>query len=171
MTEQHEGREKLVQAYGRMMERVRHGLAETGETFERALAQARERAVELGELTREEAERVTAYVRRDLQDMAEYLEEQGQKLDSWFHIDLELIEARILELMMSVADRTKLAWAQLAARAERAADYHTGEITGPGVLQCRRCGKRLQFRTAGHIPPCPGCRGTDFIRLRGADTT
>ena len=50
MTE-NEPQGKLVQAYERMLERVKHGLEEAGDGVEQAVAKARETAVELGELT------------------------------------------------------------------------------------------------------------------------
>ncbi|MES9926605.1 MAG: hypothetical protein ABW158_00685, partial [Candidatus Thiodiazotropha sp. 6PDIVS] len=42
--------------------------------------------------------------------------------------------------------------------------YHTGEVTGPGTLVCAQCGKEMHFKKTGHIPPCSGCKGTDFQR-------
>ena len=51
-----------------------------------------------------------------------------------------------------------------AEQAREASFYHTGEVTGPGTLVCAECGKELHFHKAGHIPPCPGCRGTRYRR-------
>ena len=51
-----------------------------------------------------------------------------------------------------------------AEQAREASFYHTGEVTGPGTLVCVECGKELHFHKAGHIPPCPGCRGTRYQR-------
>lgn len=168
MTE-NEPQGKLVQAYERMLERVKHGLEEAGDGVEQAVAKARETAVELGELTRDEAERVAAYLRRDMHDMAEHLEQRGAELDSWFHIDLELIEARLLELLGSVADKTRVELATLATRAQTADLYRTGEVTGPGAFVCTECGQGLELHATGHIPPCPHCRATVFRRLHGED--
>lgn len=172
MTEK-ESSDKLVSAYERMMERLKHALQvaeeKTGPAFEHALSQARETAVGLGELTREEAEKVGAYLKRDLQDMAEYLEDTGEELGSWFHIDLELIEARLLDLMSSVADQTRVELAQLRERARQAELYHSGEVTGPGTLRCPSCGQLLHLQRTSHIPPCPKCHGGSFERVRGPE--
>lgn len=165
---QDEPQGRLVQAYERMLERVRQGLDEAEEGLEQALGKARDTAVELGELTRDEAERIAAYLRRDMQDMAQHLEQTGSELDTWFHIDLELIEARLLDLLGSVADRTRVELAALAARAQTADLYRTGEVTGPGAFECTACGHRLELHATGHIPPCAHCRATVFRRLRGA---
>jgi vacuolar-type H+-ATPase subunit H len=155
--------EQEIGVYNRMMSRVQRTLEnaeqKAGPIVEHAIERARERAVELGEATREEAEKVAQYLRRDLREMASYLNKEYR---AWFNMDLELIEAQLLDLIMSVADRTKL---ELAQWAEQASNYRSGEITGPGVLACIACGERLRLVKPGHIPPCPRCRAVEFRRL------
>ncbi len=169
MTEKEQDpRDKLVQAYNQMMERVKHALEEAEEkarpTLEHAISAAREKAVTLGEITREEAEKVGDYLKRDMEEIGEYLQDTGSELSSWFHIDMELIEARILELVASVADKTRVELAELADRAREASTYHTGEITGPGSLECTQCGEVIHFAKTGHIPPCPKCHASSYRR-------
>ena len=153
-----------------MVEQLKHAFEVTEEkarpTLERALELARHKAVELDDVTREEAEKISGYVSRDLQEMAEHLSTSGEELSAWFRMDVELIEARIFDLITSVADRTRVELAQLAEMAREASTYHTGEITAPGTLLCVQCGKTLQFPKTGHIPPCPKCHGTRFERSR-----
>ncbi len=166
----HEGR--LVAAYNRMLEQVRHA----GEVAEKEvkpalthlLETAKDKAVELGELTREDAEKVAAWVRRDIEDAADYLRhsEAGELVD-WLKFDIRLVEERLLELFTSVADRTRLELIRLRQAAERAGEYHTGEVTGIGTLACKGCGQVLHFHATGHIPPCPQCHGTRFVRAGG----
>ena len=59
---------------------------------------------------------------------------------------------------------TSIELAKLKDMAEHA-EYHTGEITVPGVLICDHCGEQLHFKEAGHIPPCAKCNETRFHRL------
>ena len=70
----------------------------------------------------------------------------------------------VIRLLEQAADQTKVELMKLKATAE-SAEYHTGEITGPGVLMCDKCGENLHFHDAGHIPPCPKCHDTHFHRL------
>ena len=165
----------LVAAYEKMLERVHNALdraeQDTLPTLKRSIEQAREKAVELGELTREEAERVAGYVERDMKDAAGFLGETRQELSDWLQFDLRMIESRLLEMFANVADRTRVELSALAEQARQAAFYHTGEVTGPGTLICRDCGKAMQFHKTGHIPPCPKCHGTKFQRTEdGPDT-
>ena len=160
----------LIDAYNRMMERVKHAV-ETAEAkavprIEHALEAARDKAVELGEVTREEAEELTDYIRRDLSEIGEYLQESGEDIGTWFYMDMELIEANLLDLITSVADKTRVELAEIAARAQVANIYSTGEITGPGTLVCAECGEELHFEKAGHVPPCPKCHGTTYTRKK-----
>ncbi|HDP88815.1 MAG TPA: hypothetical protein ENN42_02510 [Thioalkalivibrio sp.] len=162
--------EQRLDLYHRMMERVKHTLEEAEEKtrprIEHALETAREKTVELGETTREEAEEIASYIRRDLSEIGEYLHDSGEDIGTWFHMDLELIEANLLDLITSVADKTRVELAEIAARAKVANIYQTGEITGPGTLTCSECGEELHFQKAGHVPPCPKCHATTFTRKR-----
>ncbi len=160
--------ERLVGAYERMLERVDEMLDQaekrTLPTLKRSIEQAREKAVELNELTREEAERIGEFLERDMHAAADYLSETGEEFRNWFSFDLELIENRLLEMFANVADRTRVELDALAERAREAVYYHTGEITGPGTLICTECGKVLHFHKSGHIPPCSKCHATSFKR-------
>jgi len=162
--------EKLVHAYNRMMERVKDALKQTEKNTLAALHHnidiAKEKAVELGELSREEAARIGDYLRRDLEDAGEYLADSGDELSSWLHFDVQLVEDRLWEVFTSAADQTKLAYLDLAQRAQRASEYHTGELTTVGSLRCSNCGELLHFHGTGHIPPCPKCHGSRFNRAR-----
>lgn len=160
--------DRLAEAYERMLERVDEllGQAEksTIPTLRKSLEQARERAVELNELTREEAEKIAGYLERDMQDAAQFLSDTGEQLRAWWQFDLKLIENNLLDMFANVADKTRLELQKLADQAREASYYRTGEVTGPGTLVCTECGKALHFHQAGHIPPCPECRGTRYRR-------
>jgi hypothetical protein len=162
------GGEKSINAYNRMMERVKGLLDKTEKktvaALQRSIETAKDSAVELGELSRDEADLIGAYLRRDLEDAGSYLANTGAELSSWLQFDLELIEERLWEMFTAAADQTKLAYLDLARRAQRASEYHTGEVTTVGSLQCQACGELLHFHVTGHIPPCPRCRHTVFVR-------
>ncbi|MCB1856666.1 MAG: zinc ribbon-containing protein [Gammaproteobacteria bacterium] len=160
--------ERMADAYEQMLERVNQMLEKaeksTLPSLRKALDQAREKAVALNELTREEAERLSDYLERDMKDAARYLSETGDEFRNWWRFDVELIEQRLMEMFANVADQTKLELEGLAERAREASRYHTGEVTGPGTLVCDSCGKEISFHKAGHIPPCPACRGISYRR-------
>ncbi|MEE9356808.1 zinc ribbon-containing protein [Candidatus Vondammii sp. HM_W22] len=160
--------DRLVNAYERMLEHVDSMLDKaeknTLPNIKKSIDAAREKAVELNELTREEAEKVAAYLERDMKDAAHFLSETGDEFRAWFKFDVQLVEARVLEMLANVADRTRLELDRLAERAREGVLYHTGEITGPGTLVCTQCGKELHFHKTGHIPPCPKCHATEYRR-------
>ena len=160
---------RLTDAYETMLERVHKAVEQAEEstvpTLKRNIEQARDKAVELGELTREEAEKIADYIERDMADVAHYLTETGEQLSDWWKFESGLIEDRLLDAFTNVADQTRLALARLAKQAYEATHYHTGEITGPGTLVCSKCGKALHFHKAGHIPPCPKCHHTEYTRV------
>jgi len=156
---------KLTQAYDRMLARVKKSLEQAEPKLQEAISQAKEKALELGELTAEETEKVAGYLQRDIVDAAKYLAgDNADDLKSWFQFDVELIETQLLDLIFSVADKTRLDRLNFEDELLRGNEYHTGEITGAGTLLCASCGEQLHFNMTGHIPPCPKCHATIFSR-------
>ena len=173
MTPQHtpgsENDRRLGNAYQRMLERVKAAI-ETAEKdtlpqLQEQIADAKEKAVELGELTREEAERLGDYLRRDLTDAAEFMARTGKELRDWLSFDLDVIEDRLASVFALMVDHTREELQRLAEEARESEYLHTGEMTAMGSLRCTGCGKQMRFHTPGHIPPCPSCHGTRFTRV------
>jgi ssDNA-binding Zn-finger/Zn-ribbon topoisomerase 1 len=162
--------QKLIAAYDKMMERVEHLLDAAEQqalpALQKNIDKAKQQAIELKEITKEEAEKIGDYLRRDLHDAAEHLESSGKEFSSWFSFDLKLIEDRVLDIFVKVADKTRFELAQLAEQAKRAQEYHTGEITSIGTLACQECETLLHFKKTSRIPPCPKCHKTVFVRTR-----
>ena len=159
----------LVEAYNQMMSRVRDSIdsAETHAvpTLQKAIIQARKQAIHLGEITLEEAEEVGNYIKRDINDAAEYLMESSHEFSEWLMLDIEIIEQKVLELFLSVADKTRLELEQLShSTCDIETEYKSGEITGPGSLVCNHCNQMIQFNTTDKIPECGQCGGTIFKR-------
>ena len=158
----------LVDAYNQMMARIRDSIesaeANTVPTLQKAIDSAKKQAIHLGEITLEEAEEIGNYIKRDINDAAEYLMETSHEFSEWLMLDIEIIEQKVLELFLSVADKTRLELEQLSHSRCEITEYHSGEITGPGSLVCMECGQMVHFNTTSHIPPCPKCHKKVFKR-------
>lgn len=157
-------------AYDRMLNNVRLYLHKKTDELETnlldAIESAKEQAVHLGELSKDEAELIGAYLRRDLQDAGEFIKQQRGELADWLRFDTHQIEHRIWETLSQVVDKTTLELQQLQEQAQLRSEWHTGEVTGPGALVCDACGEEIHFHKSGHIPPCPRCRATVYHRAR-----
>jgi len=165
--------DRLIKAYNTMLGRVEKTIREAEKDalprLEHNIDAAKEKAMELEELTREEAEKVGTYLQRDLHDAANYLAETGSELGDWLRFDLELIEDRLLDSFTGLVDQTRLELQELAQEAMQYGEWHTGEIAGIGTLRCQSCGELLHFHATGHIPPCPACHSTRFKRISTDD--
>ncbi len=175
MSDENRRSDKLIKAYNQMMLHVSEALSKATHDAEpklnKALEAAEERLEELGELTREEIDRVSQYLRRDIEDAASYFaSSEAQELKEWLRFDLELIEERALEALLSIADPTVVDRLKLEETLFEANEYKTGEITGPGTLVCEKCGEELHFHHTGHIPPCPKCHATTFVRKEALES-
>ena len=160
--------DKLLRAYDTMLERlhkaVEHAEQKTLPSIEEQLKQAKEKAIELGELSRDEADKVADYLRRDLDDVSLYLQETKAEFSEWLTFESALLESKMGEWLNLVADKTKLEWDKIKLRAVKSQLYHSGEIIGAGSIECIACEQTLNFKKTGHIPPCPKCHKTEFKR-------
>ena len=106
MTDEKSTREKWLRAYDDMMVRVKTAIEEAEEStlpaIKRHIDKARDTAVELEELTRDEAERIAYFLERDLEDAGKHMAESGHELGDWLRFDIGLIEDRLLEVLLKV---------------------------------------------------------------------
>ncbi|WP_062152325.1 zinc ribbon-containing protein [Beggiatoa leptomitoformis] len=161
---------KLLSGYQRMMTRVKDALDTPATlTLREHIEAAKEKAIALEELTVEEAERIGHYLFRDLQDAAHYLSETEQGLKEWARFDLALIEDKLLDMFSFMVDHTRSELDAWAERARLATEWMSGEVTGPGTLQCDNCQHSLQFTQPAYIPVCPNCGATLFKRVMDTD--
>jgi len=156
--------------YERVAERLHKATDQTGPALHQFIDEAKDKAVELDELTEEDAEKLTIWLKRDLDDAISHMAETNEKLQEWLGFETTLIESALLHMLLETADKTTVELLQLKLDAERPHAYHTGEVTGPGMLICDQCGEILHFHKAGKIPPCPKCHKTSFHR-EGKRTT
>ena len=162
--------QKLIAAYDTMMERVHHLIKNTEQhalpALQTHIDKAKHQAIELKELTQEEADKLAKYLHRDVSALASHLSQSGEAISSWVSFDIELIEDRLLDAFSHVADKTGIQLTQLADQAKRAQEYHTGELTRLGTLTCQQCDTLLHFTKTSRIPPCPKCHKTVFVRTK-----
>lgn len=161
---------EATSAYDRMLERIEERLAEAeSRTWEQVKAEIEE-AVEfeegLARLTREEIDLLSAYLRRDLGHLLGFLQDSDGSVREWLKLDLELIEQRLVELLFSIADRTRLETVELDQRLEHGpGHYMSGEVATAGVLRCMACGKMLCLTRTTHLSPCEECGSKYFERI------
>ena len=163
----------LVEAYRQMMERLHQRLAELEQAEQAAFPQlsasiehVAEKAVELGELTREEARLIGSYLHRDLEDAGRYLTTTGRDLSAWLRFDLELLEERLLDFLQRGADQSRQDGLIVPLSPDsEPVRYQCGEVTGPGTLYCEACGELSISHAPTTIKPCTACGGTVFLRV------
>lgn len=175
MTEQHpspaeRAAQRLAAAYNRMLERISELMEDAEDkgipTLEEGIKQAGNKAIELGEITREEAEQLGGWIKRDMEEATQYLASGGREFAAWLKFDIGQVEDRLLDVLFSVADKTRLELAAFERAMEANNVYKAGEITGAGVLECSGCGEQSHFYETATIPACPKCGGTKFRRPR-----
>lgn len=158
----------LGEAYETMYERAVANLhkvkEKTGPLLHELVDEAKNKAVQLEELTEEDASQLAEWLKRDLDDAVSYLADGGHELKDWLGFETRLIESTLLDMMLQTADKTTVELLKLKQNQQRPYAYQTGEITGPGSLICDECGKTLHFHKPSRIPPCPECHGIMFHR-------
>lgn len=167
LTPPHDPIEALGEAYETLLEKTvdnaHKAKIKGGPALHKLIDELAQKSSDVTELAGEEAIKIGEYLKRDLIDAANYLEKSGKELKDWLGFDLKLLKERLRNDFSKAADQTTIELLQLQQQAD-AAGYHTGEICGPGTLSCDKCGEKLHYHHAGHIPPCPKCNGTHFHR-------
>jgi len=150
--------------YERAAENFHKAEEKTGSLLHKLIDEAKDKAVELEEVSEEDAVKLAGWLKRDLDDAVNYLSETGHELKDWLGFETTLLESAVLDLLLKAADKTTVELLAMKENAQRPYAYRTGEITGPGTLVCDQCGEKLHFHRAGKIPPCPKCHATSFHR-------
>lgn len=162
---------KALQAYDRMLERVRRRLDEVGEASLQILEEEIRRAVEieyeLAEMTREEADLLGAYLERDLGHLLHFVDETGEGLKEWLQLDLSLLERQLAERLLSIADKTLVDTLELQQKLENedAGHYIAGEVATAGMFRCLNCNHMLCLTRTSHLQPCEACGSRYYERV------
>jgi rubrerythrin len=158
----------LGAAYEKMFERAAENMhtaeVKSGSLLHKAIDKAKDKAVELEELSKEDAASVSEWLKRDLDDALSYLSETGHEFKEWLGFEKTLLESTTLDLLLKAADKTTVKSLLMKKNIRQAFIYKTGEITSAGTLICDQCGEKLHFYKAGKIPTCPSCHATTFRR-------
>lgn len=103
---------KALEAYDRMLEQVQSRLRTmqdtTLETLEGEVDNAIEAEQDLKEMTKDEISLLGTYLQRDLEHLIHFVDETGEGLAEWLQLDMSLLEQRLTERLLSVADREVL---------------------------------------------------------------
>lgn len=158
----------LAEGYEQMLERAVKDARQRELKTERRLHQlihdARDKAVELGELTQNEADRVAKYLARDLSDVKVFLNETGKEIKDWLGFETSLLESEIGNLLLEVADDTTVDLILLKAMSQDEEHYLINQISGPGTLICDGCGEKLKLRRTTKLSACQKCGSDSFHR-------
>jgi hypothetical protein len=161
----------LISAYNQMMKVMRNAFEESEPeemSLQKALELAKHQAVHISKLTSEEAHEISEYIKRDINDAAEYMMDSSAEFYEWLMLDIEIIERKVMDMFLSVADHTRIELEQFkqseGVLTEAAMIYKSGEITGPGSLFCESCGKTKPFLSSDQITDCSKCGHDRFIR-------
>jgi len=101
----------LTSAYNQIMKSMRETFEqdETNDiSLQNALDLAKHQAVNLDELSIEEAHEIGEYIKHDINDAAEYMMETSTEFYDWQMLEIEVIERKVIKLFLTVADYTRL---------------------------------------------------------------
>ncbi|WGO98037.1 zinc ribbon-containing protein [Saccharophagus degradans] len=158
-------------AYDRFADKAKEFFAKSSEqslsSLEKAIESAKEHLIKAGELSQQQAEHFKVFLRRDLEQAAKNVHHWGEVTSEQVKENLKpaKLQAGFLDLTAHLSHSASDLFNKLAEWADTTACYKTGQVTAPGVLRCRQCDKEMHFKKSGNIPPCPGCKTTEFRRV------
>ncbi len=101
----------MISAYNQMIKEMRNAFDHADPSdmsLQKALTLAKHQAVHLGVVTTEEAHEISEYIKRDINDAAEYMMDSSAEFYDWLMLDIEVIERKVIDLFLSVADNTRI---------------------------------------------------------------
>lgn len=158
----------LVDGYNKMMERIKSTIDNATEatppTLQTALDLAINKAKADHELTQDEAEKIASTIKHDLNDAAEHLMETNSDFTEWLKMDLDVLEQKVLDLFLSVADHTRMEIKQFIGDINDSTHYAT-ELVCRGDYKCKHCNNVIHVAAVSPLMSCPVCKQTEFIRF------
>ncbi|MCM0612716.1 zinc ribbon-containing protein [Marinobacter sediminum] len=162
---------KALEAYDRMLQRVRGRLNELQESsleiLETEVQNAVEFEYELEEMTRDEADLLGAYLERDLEHLLHFVEETGEGLKEWLQLDISLLEHQLADSLFSVADQTFVDALELRQKLDNkdTSHYISGEVATAGMFRCLNCSHMRCLTATSHLEPCEACGSHYYERV------
>ena len=153
--------------YNKMLLAIRNAFEATSDsqiTLQQALTAAKDEMVELSLLNESAARQISEFIKHDINEAAEDMMESNEEFCDWLMLDIDVVERKVVDMFLSVADTTRVEIEQFNRKNTSPAIYNMGEITGFGTLQCTRCGENTSFTRASVIRACNTCENTKFVR-------
>ncbi len=162
--------DQAATVYNRILERIEGSIssieARTWDTLKKEIDEAIEFEYDVAELTREEIELLGAYIKRDLKDLYHYMTETGEGVKEWLKLDISLVEKKVRDTLLSIADKSVVEQKELEQKIEHnPGDYMSGELACAGMLRCLGCSYMMCLIDNTHIENCHQCGGHYFKRV------
>ena len=101
----------LISAYNQMIKEMQITFEQTDSgyiTLQKALEVSKRTVLNRCEVSAEEVYEIGEFIKRDINDAAEYMMENSADFFDWLSLDIEVIERKVIDLFLAVADSTRL---------------------------------------------------------------
>ena len=101
----------LLSAYNQMIHEMHDAFEQTDSasiSLQKALEISRQKVLSNCEVSAEEAYEIGEFIKRDINDAAEYMMENRADFFDWLSLDIEVIERKIIDMFLTVADNTRM---------------------------------------------------------------
>jgi len=106
----------LICAYNQMIQEMLIAFKQTDAgyvTLQRALEISKRRVLRNGDASAEEIYEIGEFIKHDINDAAEYMMENCSEFIDWLSLDIEIIERKVIDVFLDVAEITRLEIARL----------------------------------------------------------
>ncbi len=100
----------LITAYNQMIQEMQNIFKPSDlpyVTLQKALDVSKRQVLRNGQVSAEEIYEIGEYIKRDINDAAEYMMENSADFFDWLSLDIEIIERKVINTFLSVADITR----------------------------------------------------------------
>jgi len=100
----------MTSIYNQMMRGIHDAFNNAGNSdlsLQKAIFQAKDELVRIGDVTLTEAHEISEFIKHDINEAAEFMMESSEEFCDWLMLDIEVVERKVIDMFLSVADKTR----------------------------------------------------------------
>ncbi len=123
------------------------------------IAYAKNKLHNLEDITKEEIDLITKYLYKDIIAAKDNISKTTSQIKDWIIKDIGLTEDKLLHLFTKVVDQSRVELQQMENLLH---EWHSGEVTSIGTLECKSCGTKITITETQIIKNCSNCGAEVF---------
>lgn len=107
-------------------------------------------------------DKIKQFVENFKWDLHDFYQQSQEEIQHSLY--LGLMNESFWAVMANITDKSQVEWAELCEDFDHSGDYQVGDAIGFGILECKKCHKRINISHLSEVAPCLHCGNHHFVR-------